>query len=231
MSAPIARDHTQTKRNDSRANVAAALVSAAAVLLAGAPLALIHEFGHLSQHMGLHILSMNVAAPIAAALIVGLGAPRAVAPALLWTLATAQILVLWFLHTPRFHALAAHGQALAFAVHGLLACLALGFWVALLRLDKRQRWHAPAALLLTGKLACLLAAFLIFSPRLLYSALEHAHGAHISLSDQQLAGLLMIVACPLSYLIAAVLITLELIGPQDAAGAEPPADKTPRYAP
>jgi putative membrane protein len=231
MSAPIARDHTQTKRSDNRANVTAALVSAGAVLLAGAPLALIHEFGHLSQHMALHILSMNVAAPIAAALIVGLGAPRPVGPRLLWAVAAAQILALWFLHTPRFHAMAVHGQAIAMAVHGLLACLALAFWIVLLSLGPRQRWHAPAALLLTGKLACLLAAFLIFSPRLLYSALEHAHGTHISLSDQQLAGLLMIVACPLSYLIAAVLITLELIGPQVAARAEPAADETPRYAP
>lgn len=209
----------------------AALVSAAVVMLVGAPLANFQEFGPLSQHMMVHILSMNVAAPVIAALIASFGKPRAITPTLLWCAAAIQMLVLWFLHTPRFHAAAAHGMALNISVHAILAGLALIFWIALLRLQARERWHAPAALLVSGKLACLLAAFLIFSPRLLYFTDSHAHGAHISLADQQLAGLLMIVACPLSYLIAAVLITLDLIGPAGRDQVRPAADETPRYAP
>jgi putative membrane protein len=215
-----------------RPSITAALVSAGAVLLAAAPLALLHERGHLSQHMALHILSMNVAAPVTAAVIAGIGAPRTVAPKYLWAIAAAQILALWFLHTPRFHAIAAHDPATGFAVHGLLALLALGFWIALFGLPANRTWHAPATLLLTGKLACLLAALLIFSPRLLYPAFaDPAHLAHISHSDQQLAGLLMIVACPLSYLTAAVLITLALIGPPERAPATPTVGETSRYAP
>jgi putative membrane protein len=210
----------------------AASASAGAVLLAGVPLALLYEPGPLSEHMALHIASMNVAAPIAAALIAGLRAPRTMPPAFLWTVASMQILVLWFLHTPRFHAIAAQDPAASVAVHGLLACLALAFWTATLSLSANQRWHAPAALLLTGKLACLLAALLIFSPRLLYAAVDHSsHGAHISLADQQLAGLLMIVACPLSYLTAAVLITVDLIGPQESLKARPTPDAGSGYAP
>ena len=51
--------------------------------------------------------------------------------------------------------------------------------------------------------------------------LVHAAGhlpAFRALDDQQLAGLLMITACPLSYLVAAVIITVQLIGrPQTSA--------------
>jgi putative membrane protein len=210
----------------------AALASAAAVLLAGVPLAIFHEFGPLSQHMALHILSMNVAAPLIAVMIVDRGTPRTFAPRWLWAVACMQILALWFLHTPRFHAMAAHDGAINVTMHGALAGLALAFWVALMSLGPEQRWHAPVALLLTGKLACLLAALLIFAPRLLYTATDqHAHVGHFSLADQQLAGLLMIVACPLSYLTAAVLITLDLIGPRESAKARPADDETPRYAP
>ena len=210
----------------------AALASAAAVLLAGVPLAIFHEFGSLSQHMALHILSMNVAAPLIAVMIVARAAPRTFSPRSLWAVACVQILALWFLHTPRFHAMAALDPAINIAVHGALAGLALAFWVALMNLGPQQRWHAPIALLLTGKLACLLAALLIFAPRLLYTATDqHAHVGHFSLADQQFAGLLMIVACPLSYLTAALLITLDLIGPREPAKAGPADDETPRYAP
>jgi len=205
----------------------AVLISAIGVLLIGTPLALLHELGHLSRHMATHILSMNVAAPIVATLTVSKS--RSVSHRVLWCLATAQMLVLWFLHTPRFHMISAHAPLLQLAVHAALACLAFGFWRALLSLNASQQWHAPAALLLTGKLACLLAALLIFSPRLLYAA--HEHGHPIDLADQQLAGLLMIVACPLSYLTAAVLMTLELIGPRAVAKAGHPINEAPRHAP
>jgi putative membrane protein len=66
------------------------------------------------------------------------------------------------------------------------------------------------ALLITGKLFCLLAALLVFSPRVLYpdalAAHRHAPVAADLLSDQHLAGLLMLVLCPLTYVLAGVLI-------------------------
>jgi putative membrane protein len=219
----VAREWNSPGRDGIGPNAVPALASAAAVLLAGIPLALLHALGPLSWHMALHILSMNVVAPLAAAMVVRRRAARAIPATFLWTFTAAQMLALWFLHTPRFHALAAHAPAISLAVQGLLAGLALGFWIATLRLGVRQRWHAPAALLLTAKLACLMAAFLIFSPRVLYAA--HAHAAPVGLADQQLAGLLMIVTCPLSYLTAAVLCTLDLIGPQATD-----AGKLPRHA-
>ena len=105
---------------------------------------------------------------------------------------------------------------------------ALSFWMLLLSLPDARRWHALPALLLTGKLVCLLAALLVFAPRALYGA-GHAHGPLIAaLDDQHLAGLLMIAACPLSYLVAAVVITVQLLNRacSDAALLRQPAHGT-----
>jgi putative membrane protein len=81
------------------------------------------------------------------------------------------------------------------------------FWSAVICASGLARWHAVAALLLTGKLTCLLSALLVFSPRALYGTGEAVR----QLDDQQLAGLFMITACPLSYLVAAVVIVARLI--------------------
>jgi putative membrane protein len=110
-------------------------------------------------------------------------------------------------------------------MHVSLFIAALCFWSALLALPQRRRWHAIPALLLTGKLACLLAALLVFAPRLLYEAHPHfaLHAtAADALADQQLAGLLMIVACPLSYLIAGVVFAAQILGDAEARGAVTP---------
>ena len=104
--------------------------------------------------------------------------------------------------------------AVQLAIHGVLLIAAMLFWLSLLSLPEPRRWHALPALLLTGKLVCLLAALLVFAPRALYGA-SHQHAALMQpLDDQQLAGLLMIAACPLSYLVAAVVITVQLINRQ-----------------
>ena len=58
-------------------------------------------------------------------------------------------------------------------LHGVLLLAALCFWTLLLSLPDARRWHAVAALLLTGKLVCLLAALLVFAPRALYGAAMH----------------------------------------------------------
>jgi putative membrane protein len=106
-----------------------------------------------------------------------------------------------------------------------LFVVATAFWVSLLTVTLASRWQSIPALLLTGKLACLLAALLVFAPRTLYSAAgDLAHAAHQAatigpLDDQHLAGLLMITACPLSYLVAAVIIASQLINSQFAAPA------------
>ena len=101
-------------------------------------------------------------------------------------------------------------HSLHVAIQFALLAVALWFWFAVLGQSGSARWRAIVALLLTGKLFCLLAALLVFAPRALYPVeLAHVHhgAAADPLADQYLAGLLMLVVCPLTYVLAGVLIT------------------------
>jgi len=188
-----------------------ATVSTTVVVITGLLLAPLFEFHPMPMHMALHIGLMNVAAPLLAAVLVhrtGSGSGRAAA---LWLIAAAQIILLWAWHAPALQQQTAHSHLLQWVMHGSLFLIALCFWHALLRLPAAVRWQAIPVLLLTGKLACLLAALMIFAPRVLYTS-PHADAAHwaiTTLEDQQLAGLLMITACPLSYLVAGVVFAAQ----------------------
>jgi putative membrane protein len=205
-----------------------AIASAAAVLVAGAAILLIYDLGDFSGHMMLHIASMNVVAPLLAGWAIASRRPATTRASWLWIAALLQIVLLWTSHSPAVHNLVVQSPALWVALHGALFLSALLFWFALLTISAAARWHTIPALLLTGKLACLLAALLIFSPRALYGAadrLVHAAGqlpGLRALDDQHLAGLLMITACPLSYLVAAVIITVQLIGRPQTPAADLP---------
>ena len=183
-----------------------ASASAGAVLVIGAIIALSHELGPQARHMALHIATMNIAAPLLAALIVARTALPDAQPRWLWLAALIQVVALWAAHAPaiQHHAMVTDVQL---ATHGILMLSAVAFWTLLLALPHARRWHAIPPLLLTGKLVCLLAVLLVFAPRALYG---HDHGG-AALADQQLAGLLMIAACPLSYLVAATVLTVTLV--------------------
>jgi len=195
-------------RNLTNSDTLPATLSAIAVAAAGALIFLAYDFGPQSLHMALHIAAMNVAAPLAAALLSRrlpswVGRCRA-----LWFSAAAQLVLLWAWHAPLVQHAAAGSPGYHAMAHAALFLSSFVFWSAIIRLPERHGWQAIAALLLTGKLACLLSALLIFSPRMLYDVSLH----HGRLDDQQLAGLLMITACPLSYLIAAVVLASQLVG-------------------
>jgi putative membrane protein len=197
----------------------AALISAGAVCLIGTAIVLSCDLGPQARHMGLHILAMNVVAPVIAGIVAARSRKSEAKPSWLWISTIAQIAAVWIMHAPPVQAAAMAFPGIQFAMHGLLLASALSFWMLLLSLPVAPRWHALPALLLTGKLVCLLAALLVFAPRALYGA-SHQHGRIMpSLDDQQLAGLLMIAACPLSYLVAAVVITVQLLNPDRATGA------------
>ena len=186
-----------------------AIVSAGVVLAVGAILIVGHDLGPLSLHMSMHIIAMNVAGPMLAVLVVTRLQPTVVSPGWLWAAALIQLVALWGAHLPSAHSTAA-SHFLQAVVHGILLLASLSFWFVVLALSDARRWHAVAALLLSGKLVCFLAVLLVFAPRALYSS--HSHMSNIpALADQQLAGLLMIAACPLSYLIAAIIITVQII--------------------
>ena len=81
-----------------------------------------------------------------------------------------------------------------------------------------QWWQAILALLVTGKLACLLGALLVFAPRPIYAGPHHG----FDLADQQMAGLLMLAACPMSYVLAGIVIAVEtLFAAGNRTGAAP----------
>lgn len=221
----------QAYRMASMASPAAA--SAFAVVVAAIAVLLSYDLGAFSAHMGIHIASMNIAAPLLAAWAICCWHVRGVQASWLWIATALQMVLLWVGHAPAVHNVAAQIPALASLLHVALFLAALLFWFALLTVSAAERWQAIPALLITGKLACLLAALLIFAPRTLYKSAGHA--VHVAargpeLDDQHLAGLLMIMACPLSYLVAAVIITVQLIGRlQKSPGVLPhhsqPADR------
>jgi putative membrane protein len=181
-----------------------AVASAIAVATAGLLASLAYDFGPQSKHMALHIAAMNVAAPLAAAALSKSLPDWSGRYRPLWISAALQLALLWAWHAPPVQHAAAGSHGYHLAAHAMLFLSSFLFWSAIIRLPAGDRWQAIAALLVTGKLACLLSALLIFSPRPLYDVGPH-------LDDQQLAGLLMITACPLSYLIAAVVIATQFI--------------------
>lgn len=185
-----------------------AWISAAAVVVASSIAAAFHDLDQQSRHMVAHIAAMNVAAPVAAALFAERIARR-LGPQMLWALVVAQVGLLWASHTPQAHAWLSHSHAAGLAALVVLFVLAVLFWASALGQYGPRLWHSVGALLITGKLTCLLAALLVFSTRPLYL---NSNAAGDALSDQQLAGLLMLAACPVSYVVAAIVITADLIG-------------------
>jgi putative membrane protein len=196
------------------ASARALLAGAAAVGVCGIPVVSLLPIGPLSAHMVHHIGLMSVLAPLSAVALVPLVQERmerlrAGRGAVLWTAACAQMALLWAWHAPPLHAATASGAAYG-AVLASLYVAALCFWGGILLLSDRSRWQGIVALLVTGKLACLLGALLIFAPRPLY-AHTAGHAAAHGLQDQQVAGLLMVVACPLSYVLVGVVLSAQLM--------------------
>ncbi|WP_334412205.1 cytochrome c oxidase assembly protein [Bradyrhizobium sp. AZCC 1721] len=143
------------------------------------------------------------------------------------------MVLLWTWHSPAVHHLLLRSPPAGLTFHATLLLAALFFWLSLLTTSAASRWQTIPALLITGKLTCLLAALLIFAPRTLYRFSGHLADApghvslHHALEDQHLAGLLMIIACPLSYLVAAVIITVQLITRAEVSAAPMPDGRLP----
>lgn len=155
--------------------------------------------GPLTRHMLVHIVLMNVLALLAAR-VVARQWPVSVSTGMLAVATLVQLAALWAWHSPLVlqRTLESHTYHLASAVS--LTGAAMWFWISVLCVSGARRWLSICALLLTAKLFCLLAALLVLAPRTL---VDDAAG----LEDQQLAGLMMIIACPLTYVTAGVIIS------------------------
>ncbi|UUP16740.1 hypothetical protein NTH_01187 [Nitratireductor thuwali] len=164
--------------------------------------------GHLAKHMAAHILAMNLFAPVLAYLW---HRTRREAPPLPFGVAAAtglQLAVLWAWHVPAAFASASTQPLIGAAMHLSLFLTALLFWRAVLHAASVSPWRSIAALLVTGKLFCLLGVLLVFSPRPLYEPMGHPSSTSVGslLADQQAAGLLMLIFCPLTYVLGGILI-------------------------
>lgn len=189
------------------------LIGAAVLAVSGLITASLVELGPLSLQMLQHLALMNIVAPLVA---LGLSRRGLCAPTSLLCAGFVQLVALWAWHAPAVQHLAASSSAAQVALMSVLAGAAIWFWSAL---TVASEWRTLIALLLTGKLACLLGALLIFAPRDLYNldglVLALCATGPSSLADQQLAGLLMITACPLSYLVTGVALAARMLARVD----------------
>ncbi len=161
------------------------------------------SLGHLSQHMAAHILAMNLLAPLLVfvwlKLRASIAAPGRTA---LVSSTLVQMLLLFGWHLPSVLLLALESIWVMTAMHLSLFFVACWFWHSVLGEDRV--WRALTALLVNAKVYCLLGVLFVFAPRSIYAspgpAHEHVHATVSALADQQMAGLLMLVACPVIYI-------------------------------
>jgi len=161
----------------------------------------VENAGVFSRHMIIHIALMTVAAPVLASLLLKLSAKSA-SVSTLFAAVTLQAALLFAWHSPLGVGLAMKGHAGTLLMQATLFFSALWFWLTVFNQTGEHLWRAVIALLLTGKLFCLIAVLLIFAPRVLYGMTAMP----IELADQQLAGLLMVTVCPITYVLAAVVL-------------------------
>ncbi len=164
--------------------------------------------GAFSRHMIIHIALMTVVAPVLASWILKLrySSAKPASAATLFAVIVLQTGLLFAWHSPPGIGLAMQEHGGALFMQATLLFSALWFWLTVFNQTGEYLWRAIVALLLTGKLFCLIAVLLIFAPRVLYSMTATNMPMTIELADQQLAGLLMVTVCPITYVLAAVVL-------------------------
>lgn len=175
--------------------------------------------GPRSAHMALHIVTMNAIAPLAAIGWARHGPARGI-PASDRALVAGVLLQIGVLYAWHLPGVGGSGEGRPFfhaAMHLALLSSAFLFWAAILSLEGAALWRGLMALIVTGKLACLLGVLLLLAPRLL----DGGAGAvpEVALDDQRLAGLIMLAACPVFYLATAVYMAAKWLNGVEAGAA------------
>lgn len=171
--------------------------------------------GFLTHHMMIHIIVMNLLAPLCLLLLPAGWRQGPLVQGRGLALATAtQMALLWGWHLPAVLTTSMHAPALMAAMHVSLFAAALWFWAAIAAALRQRHWTPLAALLISGKLFCLLGLMLVFAARPLYAEAGTLHGLSPGalLADQQRAGLLMLIACPIVYVLCGTLIAWQSTG-------------------
>lgn len=172
--------------------------------------------------MAIHIATMNVVAPaiICVFRYYAVTYSRVGRPPWLGAATGMQLAALWLWHAPAAIHFAMSSVGGLVLMHTSLLLSALWFWHCVLA---AERWRSILALLITAKLFCLLGVLLVFAPRTIYPLLHGMEQDHVpfdvAIADQQLAGLLMLIACPLTYLVAGVATTSRWVLIADSASA------------
>lgn len=169
----------------------------------------------LARHMFQHAVTMNLVAPVIVWILTDHWSRR-VSVLQLVLLTALQIGLLWAWHSPTIFVNVHADGLLTGAMHVSLLVAAVLFWRSIVNASRARPFWSVAALLVTGKLYCLYGVLLVFASRQLFADAGHHHHA-ITSSDQQLAGLIMISACPLTYIAAAVAIVVRWMQTIDAA--------------
>lgn len=185
--------------------------------------------GPLASHMAMHILLMNLLAPLAAmtACFVWHQRREPMSGALAFATA-AQLLGLWIWHAPPLLTRAFASVSLHLLMYGSLFLTAFLFWWVVLRFRGNHNWKPILSLLVTSKLYCLLGVLFVFAPRTLFTAMASHHPGAITpitgaaLADQQLAGLLMLVACPATYVLGGIVLGARWLFAMEADEIERP---------
>jgi len=169
----------------------------------------VFEISPFPRQMIAHIALMNLFAPIWAFLAyrIHFDSWLQLRGGSLILFSILQITVFYAWHSPPLIAAAMHNAAIMIVMQATLFTSAFLFWLCIFGQSTLHHWRSVAALLITGKLFCLMAALLIFAPRALYAGAEAGGASHVKVSDQQLAGLIMAVICPLAYVGSAVVVT------------------------
>ncbi len=166
--------------------------------------------GHmLSSHMAIHIAAMNGLAPLVVWLLPARLRSRIFLSVGLFGATVIQLALLWGWHAPFAMQWAGTAPVVTALMHLTLFLSALAFWDAVLFSARTRPWNALLALLVTGKLFCLLGVLLVFAPRALYAA---------PLADQQFAGLLMLIACPATYVLGSIILVRDWYARTEIAG-------------
>ena len=159
----------------------------------------------ISAHMAQHLLAMNGGALLLALAWRHVSRIRPDFGSGGIVVVTAlQLGLLLFWHLPPLVAATHHSAVLQPLMQATATGVAFLFWRAIFTADAQPPWLRIVCLLATAKLFCLAGAILIFSRRAIYNGMgEPTRWDMTALSDQQLAGLLMVSACAVIYVAVA----------------------------
>ena len=166
--------------------------------------------GMLAAHMLVHIATMNALAPLVALAALGVNRERhrrlyAPLAALLAPATLLQLALFIAMHAPFvFNSVIHAPEVWPLSTLALFAVSTL-FWVSVIAAARTGRAGSIAAPLISGKVFCLLAALLVFAERAVFGPL-------VSIADQQAAGLVMLIACPITYVGASLVIVTKWLG-------------------